>query len=184
MIRLLTAAVLVAVALDAPAARALENENLLVGVPNGYKVVLQNTTTYVMISEMVPDGETVDGWTEMITVQIFYNMRSASPEQYRARIQKLWGDACPGSTFAKVKEGIENLYPTLTWSQTCPFNIMTGKPELTWLKAIRGRDSFYLVQKTNKFEPTAEQTAKWTGYLDGITVCDTRSATQPCKTAK
>ena len=59
-------------------------------------------------------------------------------------------------------------------------NNATGKPELTWMKAIQGRDSFYLVQKAYKFEPTAEQKKQWGAYLDSVGVCDTRLPERPC----
>jgi hypothetical protein len=36
----------------------------------------------------------------------------------------------------------QNGYLTLTWMQKCPLNRETGKPELTRLKAMQGRDSF------------------------------------------
>ena len=80
-----------------------------------------------------------------------------------------------------MKDGIENDYATLTWSQKCPVNYQTGKPELTWLKAVQGKDSFYLVQKAYKFEPSAEQMAEWGGFLDSVRVCDTRLPERPCK---
>ena len=117
----------------------------------------------------------------MITVQIFFNMRDVTPAQYRARMEKLWTDSCPDSVFSKVKDGVENGYTTLTWSQKCPVNKQTGKPELTWLKALQGKDSFYLVQKAYKFEPSAEQTSRWAAFLDGVGVCDTRLPQRPCK---
>lgn len=183
MLRILLLAVIAVFAFSA-SAHALENENLLVTMPKGYKVGFQNKTARELMSEMVPESETVENWTEMVTVQIFFNLRDVSPSQYRARVEKLWADSCPGSTFAKVKEGIENLYPTQTWSQKCPTNKQTGKPELTWFKGVQGRDSFYLVQKAYKFEPTVEQMAVWASFLDNVKVCDTRSPTQPCPKEK
>jgi hypothetical protein len=183
MHRTILFAVAAALALGTPA-RALENENLLVSLPRGFKVGYQNKSAKSLISEMVPQGETVENWTEMVTVQIFFNLRDVSPSQYRARIEKLWAQSCPGSTFAKVKEGIENLYPTQTWSQICPVNKQTGKPEFTWFKGVQGRDSFYLVQKAYKFAPSAEQVAAWAEFLDKVKVCDTRSPTQPCPMEK
>jgi hypothetical protein len=170
-----------ALALAAPAAHALENEVLLVAVPKGYKIDYEKKAGNQIMTEMVPQDETVKNWTEMITVQIFLNMRDVTPAQYRARIEGLWGQACTGSEFAKVKEGVERGYPTLTWFQKCPMNNATGKPELTWMKAIQGRDSFYLVQKAYKFEPSAEQKTQWGGYLDSVRVCDTRLPDRPCK---
>ncbi len=149
-------------AFAAPAAQALENEVLLVTVPKGYKIGFEN-------------------WTEMVTVQIFLNLRDVTPAQYRARIEKLWADACAGSEFSKVKDGVEYGYPTLTWLQTCPHNAQTGKPELTWMKALQGRDSFYLVQKAYKFEPSAGQRKEWGGFLDSVRICDTRLPERPCR---
>jgi hypothetical protein len=110
-------------------------------------------------------------------------MRGVAPAEYRVRIEKLWAGACADSTFATVKEGADGGYPTLTWLSKCPHNNATGKPELTWMKAVQGRDSFYLVQKAYKFEPTAEQKKRWDDYLDGATLCDTRRPERPCKYA-
>ena len=117
----------------------------------------------------------------MVTVQIFLNLRDVTPAQYRARIEKLWADACAGSEFSNVKDGVENGYATLTWLQKCPRNAQTGKPEMTWMKALQGRDSFYLVQKAYKFEPSAEQRKEWGGFLDSVRVCDTRLPDRPCR---
>jgi hypothetical protein len=170
-----------ALTLAAPAAHALEGEVLLVTVPKGYKIGYEKKAGNQVMTEMVPQAETVKDWTEMVTVQIFLNMRGVTPDEYRARIEKLWAGACAGSTFANVKEGAEGGYPTLTWFQKCPMNNATGKPELTWMKAIQGRDSFYLVQKAYKFEPSAAQKSEWGAYLDSVSICDTRLPDRPCK---
>ena len=162
-------------------AHALENENLLVSLPTGYKVGYQKSGAQQVISEMVPAGETVENWSEMITVQIFLGMRNVTPTQYRERMQGLWANACAGSEFAGVKEGPENGYPTLTWMQKCPLNQGTGKAEMTWIKAVQGRDSFYLVQKAYTFEPSVEQSKAWGEFLDSVRVCDTRLPDRPCK---
>lgn len=170
-----------ALSFAAPAAHALENETLLVGMPKGYKVGHQQRAGSQAISEFVPQAQTVENWTEMVTVNIFFGLRDMTPSRYRTNMEGNWAKACAGSEFSKVKEGAENGYLTLTWFQKCPKNPQTGKPELTWMKAIQGRDSFYLVQKAFKFEPTAEQRREWGGYLDSVRVCDTRLADRPCK---
>jgi hypothetical protein len=169
-----------ALAAGAPA-HAIENENLLVSLPNGYKVGYQKTTPKGAISEMIPAAETVENWTEMVTVQIFLNTRGVNPTLYRDRMQKVWSNACADSEFAKVSDGIENGYAALTWMQKCPVNPQSGKPEHTLLKAVQGRDSFYLVQKAFKFEPSAEQRREWDRFLEGVRVCDTRLPSRPCR---
>jgi hypothetical protein len=174
----LIAAILLACA--APAT-ALENETLLVNLPKGFKVGFHNKTEQQMITEMVPAAETVEAWTEMLTVQIFYNLRDVTPAAYRARIEKLWSDSCPGASFSKLKEATENLYPMALWSQRCPLNKATGQPEYTWMKGVQGRDSFYLVQKAFKAEPTPKQLKDMTALLAAAKVCDTRIPGQKCK---
>jgi hypothetical protein len=170
--------------IPAAPASALEDENLLVSLRDGYKIGFQKKTGNQIISEMVPSAETVESWTEMVTVQIFLSMRDVTPVQYRTRLETLWANACTGSTFSTVKDGVENGYPTLTWLQKCPLNKQTGKPELTWMKAVQGRDSFYLVQKAFKFTPSPEQTKRWGEFLDGVRVCDTRLPDRPCRLAR
>ena len=69
----------------------------------------------------------------------------------------------------------------MTWALRCPKNAKTGKPEFTWMKAIQGKDSLYLVQKAYKFAPSTEQVASWARFFDDIRVCDTRVPAQACK---
>ena len=170
----------------AGAARAeLENENLLAPLPPGYKIDFQNRQGNATITEMVPTNETVQNWTEMVTVQIFYGLRSVTPQQFKARMEQLWGNACPGSQSKPLAERNERGYPALMWVLLCPQNKATGKPENTWFKAIQGRDSFYVVQKAYKFAPSKEQEDHWLAYLTSVAVCDSRSAQSPCpKTGK
>ncbi|MGB6538969.1 MAG: hypothetical protein WBF58_23760 [Xanthobacteraceae bacterium] len=169
----------IALLLIRPASARLANENLLVTPPPGYKVDFHTERNNMVMSEMVPSNETVDDWTEMVTVQIFHGMK-AEPERFKTRLQQRWSAACPGASDAEVTSGIENGYPMLLWLLICPQNPGTGKPEYTWFKAIAGNDSFYLVQKAFKFEPTKDQVVHWMGYLKTVAVCDTRLPERAC----
>jgi hypothetical protein len=174
---------LLALAVSTPAL-ALENEDLRMAVPKGFKVGFTKQSDQQMITEMVPDKESVENWTEMVTVQIFHTLRDVAPAEYRSRLEKLGAEACPGASFAKVKDGTENLYPMVIWSQRCPLNQQSGKPEFTWFKAVQGRDRFYVVQKAFKAEPTPKQLKAMTALLDGAKVCDSRVPGQRCKPGK
>jgi hypothetical protein len=68
----------------------------------------------------------------------------------------------------------------MVWLQNCPLNKATGKPEITWFKAIQGNDSFYIVQVAFKAWPSKEQITQWMGYLKDVAVCDTRLPDRPC----
>src|SRR3569623_1451744 len=73
---------------------AFEGENLLAAMPQGYKVGFQQKRGAKQITEMVPSGEPVDGWTEMVTVQVVNGLKGVSPDQFRDRMVKLWSASC------------------------------------------------------------------------------------------
>lgn len=158
----------------------LENENLVQGLPSGYKVDFQDRQGNMVITEMVPSSETVDNWSEMVTTQIFMGMKNATLDQFQSVMAKSWMAACKGGEAAPVSRGEENGYSFSIWVQSCPLNVSTGEPEITWFKAIRGNDSFYVVQKAFRFEPTKEQISQWMRYFRSVVVCDSRLASHPC----
>ena len=177
----LQAVLLIFAALGASAATAeLVNENILIVAPPGYKVGFRDKKPETQMTEFVPANQTVENWTEMVTVQVFFGLK-ATPEEFMRELEKRWRAACPGAEDgAPVASGPENGYPTLVWILNCPQNPGTGKPEITWFKAVQGNDSFYLVQKAFKFTPTKEQVIRWVGYLKKVGVCDLRIADRAC----
>jgi hypothetical protein len=158
----------------------LADENLLQNLPNGYKVDFQAKQGNMVITEMVPQSETVKNWTEMVTTQIFLGLKNATPEQFQAFMAKSWLAACKDGGVAPITKGEENGYPFSIWLQTCPLNQSTGKPEKTWFKAIKGNDSFYVVQKAFRFDPSNEQVVQWMKYFRSVIVCDSRLPDRPC----
>ena len=158
----------------------LSDENLLQGLPQGYKIAFQTQKGNMVMTEMVPEAETVDNWTEMVTTQIFLGLKEATPAQFQALSTKAWLDVCKDGEVAPVTQGEENGYAFSIWVQSCPENPLTGQPENTWFKAIKGNDSFYLVQKAFRFHPSREQIVQWMQYFRAVEVCDTRLADRPC----
>jgi len=163
----------------APPAFAFKNENLLIAMPKGYKPDYNAKNARGLITEMVPQNESVKNWSEMLTVQIFFHSKPGT-EAFRERIAQDWAKACKGSSLHPLAQGKENGYPFAVWMLACPRNPKTGMPEWTWFKAIQGNDSFYVVQKAFKFEPARLQIIEWTRYLKGVTVCDTRGTEHRC----
>jgi hypothetical protein len=177
MKRLLTACFLL---LTSSPAFAFEGENLLAALPQGYKIDFQQKKNSIQITEMVPSNETVHGWTEMVTVQIFTGMKGVTPDQFRARMIQMWTGACANAAAGPAAHAVENGYPIAFWMMFCPRNKETGKQEATWFKAIQGHDSFYVVQKAFKFDPSRDQIVQWTHYLKQVAVCDTRLKARAC----
>jgi hypothetical protein len=171
-------ALVVALAASAAAAQ-LQNENLLVTMPDGFKADFQQKTKEMLINEMVPSAESVADWTQMVTVQIFYDLKNGA-EQFKSNVETGWARACRGSSAHAIAQGNENGYPFAVWLLACPLNRTTGKPEFTWFKAMQGNDSLYVVQVALKARPSDETTTRWMDYLRKVRVCDTRLPDRAC----
>jgi hypothetical protein len=177
---------LAAVALSVPAisvsaisVRAQDGEKLLAAVPKGYKVSNERNSAGMSVREMLPNGETKSNWTQMVSVLTIPGMGDVSPTKYRERMQQLWDLYCPGSEYVTLKEGVEHGYATLTWLWRCPRS-QAGKRELSWMKAIQGRDNLYSVQRAVTFEPSEAQKEELARYIDSVRVCDTRLSDRAC----
>src|ERR1700730_11002925 len=113
MLRALTASLLLTLlAAPAPATAQLVNENLLVVMPPGYKIGFQTKKNNMDMSEMVPSQQTVDDWTEMVTVQIFHGVK-VPPERFKETLEQRWSAACPDSPSAPIASAVESGYATL-----------------------------------------------------------------------
>ena len=167
-----------------PAHAQLKNENLLVAMPDGYIVGFQDKNARQQMTEMVPRGQSVKDWTDMLTVQIFFGMTNVTPDSYKQRLEKLWAENCKGARSSPVGQGNERRLPVTVWAAFCPLNKETGKPETTMLKAIGGKDSFYVVQKAFRFQPDKSQIEQWSRYLRGVSVCDSRVPERACPQTK
>jgi hypothetical protein len=166
-----------------PAAAQLVNENLLVKQPPGYKVGFHTEKNNMVMTEMVPTAETVENWTEMVTIQVFHGLK-IPPDQFRDGMVKQWTAACPAAQSAPVASTVESGYQVSVWVLSCANNPATGKPENTWFKAMLGNDSFYVVQKAFKFTPSKDQIVQWTNYLKAVQVCDSRLPDRACPAVK
>ena len=167
-------------AVPARPASALQDENLIVPLPAGFKVGFGTRQGQMQITEMVPAGETVQDWSSMVTEQIFYGRRNEDPKTFPTALDAGWRRACPGGSGQELKNVQENGYPVAIWMFLCPLNPATNKPESMWLKVISGADSLYSVQYAYRAAPTREMIPPTMAYLRQVLVCDTRAAPHPC----
>jgi hypothetical protein len=179
--RLAVAAVFIGVA--GPAAAQLVGENLVVTTPDGYKIASETRKNDLVLTQMVPAGESANDWSEMVTVQVFRGQK-VDAKQFATTLAREWIKACPDGQAYAISETQESGYPVLLFALTCPRNDATGKPEYAWFKTITGNESFFLVQRTAKFAPSPEQLATWGRYLRSIAVCDSRLPERACPAAQ
>ena len=159
---------------------ALKDENLLTPLPDGFRIGFHEANARQSIAEYVPKDETVDDWSRMVTVQIFYGVKNFDPDAFAGNLGKKWASACPGGGARKITAGVENGYPFSLWMVDCPLNPQTRKPETMWLKAMSGADALYSVQYAYRRAPDKELIGPAMDYLKRISVCDARRADRPC----
>jgi hypothetical protein len=157
----------------------LDAENLVFSPPQGFKVGFQSSHDRRTMVEFVPTAETVENWTQMLTVQVFRGMK-ADAATFLQGVGKLYMDACPGTTAKGIFTGTVNGYVVSMLVLKCPKYPSTGKPETTAFRAIRGKDALYSVQWAWRSVPSDQDMAAVMQGLAKVTVCDTRTAEHPC----
>lgn len=157
-----------------------QGENILRIRPAGYKIDYEDRQGDRFLVEMVPLDESVNNWTEMVSIQIFFGNKSMTPRQFYHWMQERSRKSCKDSEVSSVVEDSEDGYDFARFVWHCPLNPSTGKLERTFYKAIKGNEHFYIVTKAFKFDPSEDQIAKWDEYLRSVKVCDTRKSNRAC----
>jgi hypothetical protein len=162
---------------------ALEDENLLQVLPSGFHIGNQQSDNHIDLTEMVPDGESVDDWTQLITTQVFRGIGNPDFfDVYRKGVEQTFKKSCDSTEFLPFRDldGKENGYPVHLWMQFCRYKNPDKAPEVTPFKYIQGRDAAYVVQWASHSEPTKEEFKQRMRYLSKVLACDTRRKESPC----
>jgi hypothetical protein len=162
------------------AADDLKNENILVSPPEGYRIGFEERKDNERITRMIPSSETMENWTEMLTIQVFRGKNGVAPETFEANAARLWAEKCLRAEKFHIADGIENGYAFRFWMLSCSSNKDSGGPEVAWFKAIQGNDAVYVARRTARFTPNRDQTIAWIRHMKNIRVCDTRLPARPC----
>ena len=159
-----------AVALAAPAQRG--GEIVSFGTPpadfeTGYQASQGGQT----IVELVPKGQTVQNWERMVTLQTFAG-DTRSVIDFRRAVSDGWRSACPGGNTINLSKGQENGYPYALLQMSCEHNPQSGRPEYTWIKAMRGERALYVAQYAFRHLPSRAEITDAARRLRGMSVCN------------
>ncbi len=163
----------------ASAQPSIEAENLLFSPPKDFKIGFQSQRNNSLMTEWVPATETVEDWTQMLTVQI-YRGATVDPATFLQGVGKRYMDSCPGTTAKGIYTGQVNGYIVSMLLLKCPNNPGTGKPETTAFRVIKGNDALYSVQRAWRAVPSDHDVDEVMRFLAKVTVCDTRLREHPC----
>lgn len=162
-----------------PSAAALQGENLLFAPPRNFEKAY-HSDRIGSLTEFVPKGETVDVWTEMITVQVFRGLK-VDPAPFLQTMGRGFVRTCPGFHSQKgIVTGQVNGYVVSMLVVDCPLNPATGKPETTLYRIIRGKNALYSVQHAWRSVPSDKEVGDAWHAFSQVIVCDTEDASHPC----
>jgi hypothetical protein len=157
----------------------IQDENLLFSPPKEFKIGFQSSHDSRMITEWVPAGETVEDWTEILTVQI-YRGATVDSQTFLQGVETRYMNDCPGTTGKGPFTGHVNGYVVTMLVLKCPKNPATGKPESTVFRVIKGMDALYSVQHAWRAVPSDQALDDTMHAFAKVIVCDTRGQSHPC----
>ena len=132
------------------------------------------------MTEFVPVGETVQEWSQMITIQALIGYRLETLESFATRFTQHVIDQCSASDQGIIWNDVRYGYNFLVWAISCHENLKTGLPEHMIVKAIQGDDALYVVQKAWKYEPNDGELEGWFEELGSFIVCGKNNDFKMC----
>jgi len=148
--------------------RPIFSQLVVHGIPKGWKPGYEKTMPARYIQEFVPAGESVEAWSEMITVQGLKDM-SQNPNMtpkallsmVAGGIKKKCGENFIGQAIGEQKVDSYEAYSAIIGCANLPANqptgVKQGQGEVAFYLAIKGARDIYVIQRavrTNAFDPT------------------------------
>lgn len=155
-------------------------ERLLLPIPQDFRIVARDNNASMGMVSLVPNDQTAQHWSRMVTTRIFRDTKATSFTAYRDEMQRAWKDGCDVVNIDYSSTGATNGYPLQLWVQSCRFRNPQSKPSIAILKMIQGRDQAYVTQVVFRYVPDSAEIAQWSSYLDQMSVCDPRVKGREC----
>lgn len=160
-----------------------QTEMLGIDVPDEFAVGYHARNDAIDITELVAAPDTVEAWTRLITLQLFFGLAPrADTGAFYARWRDSMRQACPGLTDA-ASVGTVDGQPALSATLACPNNPATGKPENLSIFLVKGSSNLMMVQVAVRHTFSSQDTALIQRVGGSLKVCDER-ALDACKARK
>ena len=172
------AVALVFAAIYAPALAQTKPERLLGAIPSGYQSV-QEEFGNPEVTRYLRDGETIDTASELIRIYVYFGKVTLTPQQHYEEVAGQYAARCNGAKVDLLESGNDRGYEYVLWTMSCPAQ-NNQSPDYSWLKAILGRDKFYVVSRLFRREPSSEQERRaLLEFFRGVRVCCRESSVTP-----
>jgi hypothetical protein len=169
-------------------AQQMAGEQLFVPPPKGWKVGFHERKGNLEVTELLPADQTVQDWSEMLTVQVVSGKPTKQPQEVLRDQMVEIEKSCEDIGAGQVNLSVENGYDTALRAIACTRSKQWGKGELSLYKVLSGRERLYVVARSWRGEPFAkdhlpvgsETTREWLAFMQQVLLCDSRDASHPC----
>lgn len=135
----------------------------------GFVVGFAKVNANQSIREEIPQGETIQRWSKMVTTQWFRNLADRiTPAEYANSMLAQLPRSCPGATASAVQ--------TLSGQEAVRFKVVcpstaTGLAESFFLLAIAGEDDMHVKQVAFRGEASSDDFLWARKFLTGVYLC-------------
>ena len=167
-------------ALATTAAAPPPGERLIQPPPPGFVSAFKADKNGTATEQLVPEKQTIAKWTDMITVQRFAGQGARDPSSWLEGWGRTFMSDCPKAQHGPIGRGAVNGYPAAILAIQCAAPAEDPKRESVFLRAIQGKDAFYVVQFSMRRIPSRPEVELVDRYLQAVSLCDDRDARHPC----
>jgi len=162
-------------------------ERLLAAPPDGWKEVFSSDNPGLRMVEFIPDDQVNATWQQKISFESSSGQPLPDPIEFLKGLSVDQSGTCDGFESFTTFSGFENGYPTTVRLMVCKNSDIINQSQVTMLKAIQGKDNFYVISRAQRAPPLADdaeplskaEIAGWSLYLKAISLCD-GSPDHPC----
>lgn len=148
----------------------------------GFMIGFSDGNARGAIIEQVPQDETVDKWTRMVTTQRFSGVAErAKPLDYLGIIARALPQSCPGGRTSAPHEMTVSGRPAAEMRADCPSNPETHLPETFVMLAIAGPRDMHVKQVAFRYVPSPEDMTWAETYLSSVGFCPPMSNDPACR---
>lgn len=166
------------------------SEKLYYLVPEGTKIGFRDHKPEMDIVEYVPEDQSVEQWTDMITVMVFPRPSGFTLDAFFQNMSEGFVEGCEVEALVRdPKRFPDGTYPAGTQAAFCGKTIRFGQGEALIYKAILGAKALYVVQRAWRFPPsdqsrylpiTEDMLVSAIERLETVHLCDSEIASERC----
>jgi len=111
-----------------------------------WELAFSDATESQSIQEYVLVGETIDNWTELVTVQIFYGLQTQTTcEQYMEKMMEMLKNVCPTTAATVISKGENEIL--FSWEiKDCPGQ----ENQFEIDRVLAGKEALYILHYVTK----------------------------------